>query len=362
MDAIGAEAIDKLSATLEELLPPGDSPALAPTLEVHPLRIVPTGLGGFVGLSHGPEGEIVGRRLEASARVAVKAASAGALGAAVSAVTNALLAADRGSLRSRGVLRLDLDALGPKPAAGAAGVAEREVQFKVLYEFLKLPTEDGGLIQRIPVDLELGRGVPPRTLADARFGAGSIALFQPFDDPDATGKPGSWQENAAEERIEQLANVSSNVKLPENPRKEGTYLVLQTAPARPPVRDFVLRATLRSGEAGGIGLVFRWQDAGNFYFFLLHSDAERNYRVFGKKVGGVFASLDTPAMDKVNGFEVGRLYDVKLVAEGPVFQAWLDGERILEGRDAALAAPGQVGLMSRNNTKAFFYRFSAVQL
>jgi hypothetical protein len=362
MDAIGVEAMDKLSATLEELLPPGDSPALAPTLEVHPLRIVPTGLGGFVGLSQGPAGEIVGRRLEAWARVAVKAASVDGLGDAVSAVTGALLAADRGSLRSRGVLRLELDTLGPKPAADIAGVAEREIQFKVLYEFLKLPAEIGDVIQRVPIDLELGRGVPPRTLADAQLGTGSMALFQSFDDKDATGKPGDWRENATEERIEQLANVSSSVKLPENPRKEGTYLVLRATPVRPPVRDFVLRATLRSGEGGGIGLIFRWQDADNFYFFLMHSDAERNYRVFGKKVGGTFAALDTPAMDKTNGFEVGRLYDVKLVAEGPVFQAYLDGERILEGRDATLAAPGQAGLISRNNTKAFFYRFSAVQL
>lgn len=362
MDAIGVEAMNRLSTTLSDLLPPGGDPALAPTLEVYPLRVTPTGLGGFVGLSHGPEGEIVGRRLEASARVAVKAANLEGLGAAVSAVTSALLAADRRSLRSQGVLRLELDTLGPKPAEGIAGVAEREVQFKVLYEFLKLPTEDGGLIQRIPVDLEIGRGVPPRTLADAQFGVGAMALFQSFDDKDATGKPGNWQENAAEERIEQLANVSSAVKLPENPRKEGTYLVLQPTPARPPVRDFILRTSLRSGDPGGLGLVFRWQDADNFYFFLMHSDAERKYRVFGKKVGGAFAALDTPGMDKENGFEVGRLYDVKLVAEGPVFEAYLDGERILEGRDAALAAPGQVGLMSRNNTKAFFYRFSAVQL
>ena len=109
-------------------------------------------------------------------------------------------------------------------------------------------------------------------------------------------------------------------------------------------------------------MVFRWQDENNFYFFLMNEDDDRKYRVLGRKVEGVFQDLETPALDKTKGFEVGRLYDVKLIAEGPAFQVYLDGERILEGRDAALAAPGRVGLMSRNNKQAFFYRFSAVQL
>ena len=362
MDSLSLEALDDLTAAVTGLLPDAATPALRPAVEILPLRFAPTGLGGYVGLSHEPEGEVFGRRLEASARIKVRAASVDGLGEAVSQVTRALLAADAGALRGRGILRLALDSLGAQPAAAAGGVAEREVQFKILYEFLKRPEEGDDVIQRIPLDLELGRGVPIRTLVDARLGLSSLALFEVFDDPQATGKPSQWQENAAEERIEQLANVSSSVKLPENPRKEGTYLVLRSLPARPPARGFLLRTTLRSGAAGGIGLVFRWQDVDNFYFFLMHADAERNYRVLGKKVGGAFAALDTPALDNAQGFEIGRLYDVKAVAEGAAIEVYLDGERILAGRDAALAAPGRVGLLSRNNQQAFFYRFSAVQL
>lgn len=362
MDAVSVEAMAQLSAALEELLPPGAEPALAPALEVHPVRITPTGLGGFVGVSHGPEGEIVGRRLEASVRVAVKAASAGGLGAAVSAVTSALLAAGNRSLRRQGVLRLELETLGPKPAADTVGVAEREIQFKVLYEFLKRPTEDGGVIQRIPLDLELGRGIPARNLISAVFGTGSLPSFEVVDDPLATTRaPSKWQENAAEERIEETSGITSG-SVAENSNKPGTYLVLKTDPSRPAAGDVLLRVTLRSGGPGGIGLVFRWQDEKNFYFFLMNEDDDRKYRVLGRKVEGAFQDLETPALDKTKGFEVGRLYDVKLVAEGPVFQVYLDGERILEGRDAVLAAPGRVGLMSRNNKQAFFYRFSAVQL
>lgn len=361
MDPISVEALSNLSDVLAELLPPGASPALNPGLELYPLRIAPTGLGGFVGLHHGPEGEILGRRLEASARVAVKAADVDGLGEAVTAVTSALLAADRTVLRSKGILRLDLDSIGPKPEP--PGPAEREVQFKVLYEFLKKPTEAGAVIERIPIDLELGRSTPMRALAEVRLGAGSLPLFEVFDDPQATTRaPSNWRENAAAERVEELSGITSGVLLPENPRKEGTFLVLRSAPSRPPVRDFLLRSTLRSGGTGGIGLVFRWQDVDNFYFFLMHADAERTYRVLGKKVGGAFGALETPALDKTRGFESGRLYDVKLAAEGPAFTVSLDGERILEGEDGSLSGPGRVGLMSRNNQQAFFYRVNLVQL
>jgi hypothetical protein len=360
MDPLSVEALSNLTAAVAELLPPVAAPVLPLVLEVLPLHIAPTGLGGYVGLSHEPEGEILGRRLEASARVAVKAADAEQLGEAVTAVTSALLAADRAVLRSKGILRLDLDSIGPKPEP--SGPVERELQFKVLYEFLKRPTEAGDVIQRIPIDFELGRGNPMRTLADLRFGAGALPLFEVFDDPRATGRPSGWRENTAEERIEQLANVSSAVRVPENPRKEGTWLVLRTAPSRPAVRDFLLRTTLRSGGTGGIGLAFRWQDVDNFYFFLMHTDAERTYRVLGKKVGGAFEALGTPALDNTRGFETGRLYDLKLSAEGPVFAVHLDGERILEGKDSSLPGPGRVGLMSRNNEQAFFYRVSLVQL
>jgi len=364
VDPISVEALDSLSAILAELLREEVGPALEPALEVYPLRIIPTGLGGFVGLSHEPAGEVYGRRLEASARVAVKAAGLDELRDAVTAVTRALVAADRVLLREKGILRLDLDAIGPQPLlAEPPATAEREVQFKVFYEFLKKPTEAGDVIQRIPIDLELGRSTPMRTLAEVRLGAGSLPLFEVFDDPLATTRaPSSWQENAAEERIEELSGITSGVLLPENPRKEGTFLVLRSAPSRPPVRDFLLRTTLRSGGAGGIGLVFRWQDVDNFYFFLMHADAERTYRVLGKKVGGTFGVLETPALDKTRGFESGRLYDVKLAAEGPAFTVSLDGERILEGKDSSVPGPGRVGLMSRNNQQAFFYRVSLVQL
>lgn len=154
MDAVSTEALQRLSAVLTELLPDAPSAELTPSLEVLPLRISPTGLGGYVGPSHEPEGDILGRRVEASARVAVKAANAEGLGPAVATVTQALLAADRRDLRSKGILRIELGAIGPSPAEEAGGTARREVDFKVLFELLRKPTEAGRVIQEIPIEIE----------------------------------------------------------------------------------------------------------------------------------------------------------------------------------------------------------------
>jgi hypothetical protein len=121
----------------------------------------------------------------------------------------------------------------------------------------------------------------------------------------------------------------------------------------------VLHACLSSGEDGGIGLVFRWADAGNFYFFLM--DRPGGYRLLAKKVGGAFLPLEVPALDATRGYEVGRTYDVKVAAMGPTLRVYLDGVLALEGRDAALSA-GRVGFFSRNDRRAYFYRLGAVEL
>lgn len=359
MDPIDNEALSRLSSTLGSLLS-GVGAGLPPRLHVHPRRFLAAGIGGLVGLSSDPAGEIVGRRLEAAALVEVRAATMDALPGAISAVTRALTT-DRPALRSQGILRLELEEIGPKPTAQMSGVAEREVRFKVLYELVKNPTVAGGVIREVPLDLELARSRPPRPLLRLDPAAGSLSLFEVFDDPQAMGGASQWQVDAAERRIEQRSAISGGSQAM-NANKPGTYLVLRTSPSRPAVPDLQLRVQLQSGGPGGLGLVFRWLDVNNFYFFLLHTDNQSKYRILGKKVGGQFQAMETPALDSVQGHEPGRVYDVRLAAEGPAFAVYLDGQQILEGRDSSLPGPGRLGLMSRNNKQAFFYRVRAEQL
>jgi hypothetical protein len=185
------------------------------------------------------------------------------------------------------------------------------------------------------------------------FDADALTLFEIVDDAAATtGGPSDWAVNVPEARIEQRARIRGGGTTA-TPNKPGTYLVLRTTPVLPPVRDFSLRAAVATGDVGGIGLVFRWQDEQNFYFFLM--DSRRGFRMLGKKVGGAFQAWETPALDESSSFAVDQIVQLRVSMEGPVAQVFLDGERVLQGRDGSLASAGRVGFLSRDVVGAYLY-------
>ena len=152
MDSISTEALDGLTAAIQSLLPPPANPNLTP-VTIQPITISPAGLGGFVGINDNPVGEIIGRRIDATVVIGVKASSVD-IGGAVSAVINALLAADRATLLSLGLLRVTLDKVGD-PSAGPGPAVQQPVSFRVLYEYLKKPVDPEGIIQQIPLNIQL---------------------------------------------------------------------------------------------------------------------------------------------------------------------------------------------------------------
>lgn len=184
----------------------------------------------------------------------------------------------------------------------------------------------------------------------------TLSEFDRVDDPQAvTDTPSNWTYNAANKRIDQLSNIhapAGSANLNANPNKPGTYLVRKIAAQWPARRDLVLRCHLNSGDNDGIGLVFRYQDVNNFYYFLM--DAERNYRRLGKKVGGVFQELETPAVDTTRGYTINQNYELTIAAVGDALKAYLDGVEILSGRDRSLWQPGRVGFYAWGNNAARF--------
>ena len=156
MSDIDSEALVGLTAAVESLLPDTTDPSVQLILLAAPLQITPTGLGGFVDIDEDPRGEILGRRLEATALVTVRAGDVGPLNGAVTAVTRAFVGADRAALLEQGILRVTLDDLGSQSVTGSGRtrVVERILRFKVLYEFLKKPEAAEGIILEIPVDLD----------------------------------------------------------------------------------------------------------------------------------------------------------------------------------------------------------------
>lgn len=153
MDAISAEALTGLATAIQSLLPVPANPNLTPSVIVRPASITPSGIGGVVGISHDPDGEIVGRRIDAVVGVALRA-QADAISASVSNTINAVLAADRALLLNQGLLRVAVDNIGDR-VAGQGDVVEQEVGFRVLYEFLKKPVDPEDIIREVPLNIQL---------------------------------------------------------------------------------------------------------------------------------------------------------------------------------------------------------------
>jgi hypothetical protein len=156
VDALLNEALDSLGITLSALLPVPADLALKSVLSVLPVRVNTPGLGNYIGTNPDPIGQTVGCRLEALAVVTVKATTLGELNTPVTDAARSVVAADRTLLRQSGILDISLDSVGPKPTADAHAPFERDLTFRVKYEFLKKPAAGEGIIKEIPQIIATG--------------------------------------------------------------------------------------------------------------------------------------------------------------------------------------------------------------
>jgi hypothetical protein len=363
LDAITEAALSGLTDALAVLVPDAADPNLQPILQLFPRRVVPTGIGGLAGVQADPAGDILGRRVEAEVRITVKAHDEAALGPAVDSTTRALFATDRAILNGHGILHLALDRVGKVAVSGrgADQLASRELSFQILYEFLKHPETAGGVITDLPLEMDLPpAGSRVRLLFNRGFDAASLDGFEMVDDPGVTrSAPSQWEFDPERSALVQRSGIRGGVLTP-TVNKAGTYLVLRSTAAQPPVRDCIYQVRLSSGDIDGIGILFRWLDVNNFYYLLL--SARHQYRLMGRKVGGAFGFLESPALVEGIGYETDTPYELKLTVQGSGYRAELDGEPILEGGDSALAGPGRVGFMCHGNNRAYFYRMKLIEL
>ncbi|GAK58609.1 hypothetical protein U27_05583 [Candidatus Vecturithrix granuli] len=155
--SINDEAIDSLTTAMNSLLPDVGDPVLQPILIIQPDRIIPTGISGFIGFNRDPVGDILGRRIEATVELLVKASNILALGNKVNKITHAFLGTERKTLLELGILIITLDEMGPvsKDKDDSHKIVEQDLKFKVLYEFLKRPEEPDDLIREIPINLNV---------------------------------------------------------------------------------------------------------------------------------------------------------------------------------------------------------------
>jgi hypothetical protein len=104
---------------------------------------------------------------------------------------------------------------------------------------------------------------------------------------------------------------------------------------------------MTSKDDDAIGVMFRYQDSGNYYRFSW--DRQRGYRRLTKKVGSVTTLL---AEDSVP-YVTDQTYEVGILVQGDMLQVIVDGKLVFSETDSSLSS-GTIGLYSWGNAGSYF--------
>jgi len=120
------------------------------------------------------------------------------------------------------------------------------------------------------------------------------------------------------------------------------------------VEALVAFKAVRGKNDQGGGIVWRYQDANNYYVARMNP-LEDNYRVY-KVVAGQRIQLGTREDLKV---PAGEWHTLKIKMVGDRIECFLDGKKWLDVRDGAFPKAGQVGLLTKADAQTYFDRFIA---
>ena len=188
------------------------------------------------------------------------------------------------------------------------------------------------------------------TIAVALFGddfSGTLANWTVVDEGTDTA-PSNWVISAGE--LQQTSNIFDGVHDPEDLPKKGTFVVAGNTTWT----DYTFSVDMRSTDDDAIGVMFRYQDADNYYRFSM--DSERGYRRLVKNEGGVFTLLFEDAVPYV----LGQWYQLEVIVNEDRMQVSLDGERLGAVADGSHPA-GQIALYGWGNTGMTFDNVSVVE-
>jgi len=364
-DEIAQEALQALRSVVASYLPPVVPPLVTRELLVIAKAIKPLGIGGYVGPhlpvnSEIPDGDLLGRAVVAQAEITFTAGANNLanINTAIDQSTTALLTNDRATLRGDGIYRLELQQLTPPSGSDAIS---RSAVFDIRFEFVRPPSQSQGIIETVRLNTLLS-GFDGRAQFIANIDFSDLAAlpiplldFASVTDPDIDvgSETAGWTFNPVTKRIEQRNAVRGGVLTAAQAQKAGAQLLVQPGQRPLAIRNGVFSTEFESSSPDGVGMVFRWIDADNFYFFL--ASARHGYQMFGKKVAGNFAFLLQGGLRQDLGFEINTRQQLRVVANGSSFEAWFGESRTLSGEDSSLPAKGQVGLLTHGNDAAFFY-------
>ena len=105
-------------------------------------------------------------------------------------------------------------------------------------------------------------------------------------------------------------------------------------------------------DQGG-GIVWRYQDANNYYIARMNP-LEDNYRVY-KVIAGKRIQLGTKEGLKI---PTGEWHNLKIKMVGNHIECFLDGKKELDAKDDTIKEAGQVGLWSKADAQSHFDQFT----
>jgi hypothetical protein len=105
------------------------------------------------------------------------------------------------------------------------------------------------------------------------------------------------------------------------------------------------------------GLVWRYRDKDNYY--IVRANALENNVVLYKVEKGKRTDLDPKgsgpfAYGKKVRVPSGTWSTLRVVARGPLFEAYLDGQKLFEVEDSTFTSPGQVGVWTKADSVTHF--------
>ena len=106
---------------------------------------------------------------------------------------------------------------------------------------------------------------------------------------------------------------------------------------------------MKGKEDQGGGIVWRYQDANNYYI-ARHNPLESNYRVY-KVIGGKRTQLET---EENLPIKAGEWHTLKIKMVGKHVECFLDDKKVLDAKDETIAKAGKIGLWTKADAQTHF--------
>jgi hypothetical protein len=200
----------------------------------------------------------------------------------------------------------------------------------VLFTAALVAAEDKRTLMKFSKD-DLGK-VPAHWKA-AQTGAGE-SVWKVVADDTAPSKAGFV-----------LAQTTAN-------EKAGFNLCVADAPSLKDVEAFVSFKAVKGEKDQGGGIVWRYQDANNYYIARMNP-LEDNFRVY-KVVDGKRSKEFQNAEVKV---PTGEWHSLKIKMIGDRIECFLDGKKYLDVKDDTFTKAGKVGLWTKADAQTHFDEF-----